>query len=252
MTDLSGEIDRPAPLGERWREPSRVRPKERLFEALDFSRSPWRNAFKAAGRHTARVRVLRWAFAGVSVAAVASVVIVGVFDPFRRLPRNVSIGQVHVDGTRITVESPKITGFQKNGRPYELMARAGFEDTTTPNFVDLLGIVATIGLNDASTMQVKAEHGSYDNLHDHLTLDGSAEIKNEANYSIFMKTAQMDFKTGSLVSRDPVRVVLRSGTVAADQMDIANDGRVSFAGGVKSVIQPGPETEITGHSVATE
>ena len=126
------------------------------------------------------------------VAALAA------FDPFRRLPRNISIGQVRVDGTRITVESPKISGIQKDGHPYEVMAQAGIQDTTTPNIVELLGIDAKIGLNDASTLKVTAEHGTYDSLNDHLVLDGSAQIKNDSGYAIFMKTAHMDFKTGAL------------------------------------------------------
>ncbi len=237
MTEVPSDMDWQA--GERGGEPhasARGRLQDGLGEVLDLTRSPWRGAFKAAGRHSARVRFLRRAIAAVSVIAVALVVIVGVFDPFRRLPRNISIGQVSVDGTRITVASPKITGFQKDGRPYEVMARAGIQDTTTPNTIELLGIDAKIGMNDASVLRVTADHGTYDNLHDHLTLDGSAEIKNNVGYSIFMKTAQMDFKTGALVSKEPVNVLLKGGTVVADQMDIENDGRVSFEGKVKSII----------------
>ncbi len=239
------ESDRP----EAWDRDSGA-PKEQLGDVLDLTRSPWRGAITEAGRHSARVRFLRRAIIASCVIAVAIVAVIAVFDPFRRLPRNISIGQVRVDGTRITVESPKISGIQRDGRPYEVMARAGIQDTTTPNVVELLGIDAKIGLNDASTLKVTAEHGTYDSLNDHLVLDGSAQIKNDSGYAIFMKTAHMDFKTGALISSDPVNVVLQGGTIAADNIDIENDGKVSFEGAVKSIIEPGESENATAAAPA--
>jgi lipopolysaccharide export system protein LptC len=225
--------------------------KERLDDVLDLSHSPWRGAFRAAGRHSARVRFLRRAMIACSVAAVAFA-IYAVFDPFRRLPANVSIGQVRVDGTRITVETPKINGLQKNGRPYEVMARAGIQDTTTPNIVELLGIDAKIGLNDASTLKVTSEHGTYDSSSDRLAMSGTTRIRNDVGYTIFMKTAQMNFRTGALTSRDPVNVILQGGKVAANQIDIQNDGKVSFEGDVKSTIEPDASDTATAAAPAVE
>lgn len=239
------ESDRP----EDWDSVS-ASPKDQLGDVLDLTHSPWRGAIRAAGRHSARVRFLRRAIVVGCVLAVAAVASLAAFDPFRRLPRNISIGQVRVDGTRITVELPKISGIQKDGRPYEVMARAGIQDTTTPNIVELLGIDAKIGLNDASTLKVTAEHGTYDSLNDHLVLDGSAQIKNNSGYAIFMKTAHMDFKTGALISSDPVNVVLQGGTIAADNIDIENDGKVSFEGAVKSIIEPGESENATAAAPA--
>ena len=95
-----------------------------------------------------------------------------------------------------------------------------------------------------------AEHGTYDSLNDHLVMEGSAQIKNDVGYSIFMKTARVDFKTGALVSSEPVNVVLKGGTVAADQMDIENDGKVSFEGAVKSIIVPGDSENATAAAPA--
>jgi lipopolysaccharide export system protein LptC len=215
------------------------RPRERLVEVMDLGHSPRRGAFGAAGRHSARVRILRRAMIAGSIIAVAGVAIFATFDPFRRLPGNISIGQVKVEGTRITVESPKITGLQKNGRPYEVTARAGMQDTTIPNIVELLDIDAKIGLSDASTLQVTAARGMYDSSNDHLALDGSTRIMNNVGYTIFMKTAQINFKTGALISKDPVNVLLQGGRIAANHLDIENDDKVSFEGDVRSTIEPG-------------
>ncbi|PNG27264.1 LPS export ABC transporter periplasmic protein LptC [Methylocella silvestris] len=240
MTDVSGDTNWPAQnAGELMRE----RPRQRLGDVLEVAQSPWSGAVKAAGRHSARVRFLRWSIAIFCILAAAAVATIGLFDPFRRLPGNITIGQVHVDGTRITVETPKISGFQRDGRPYEITARTGLQDTTNPNLVELTGVDARIGMRDASTLKLTAEHGSYDNQHDSLLLDGWAQIRNEVGYAIFMKTAEMDFKTGGLLSREPVKVVLKGGHVAADTMNIGNDGIISFEGDVKSTIDSGSDAK---------
>lgn len=210
----------------------------RPSDSLDLGRSPWRGAFKAAGRHSARVRFLRRAILASAVIAIAVISGVVVFDPFRRLPRNVSIGQVRLDGSRVTVELPKISGFQKDGRPYEVKARSGSQDITAPNIVELLDIDATIGMADASMVRVTASRGVYDSLHDNIVLHDDAQIRNEIGYDILMKTAHMDFKTGALVSNEPVRVILKGGKIAANQINISDNGdRISFEGAVKSMIE---------------
>lgn len=231
MTEVSGGADWPD--GGPNRGPS-GRPSDRL----DLGRSPWRGAIKAAGRHSARVRFLRRAILAGAVIAIAVISGVVLFDPFRRLPHNISIGQVRLDGSRVTVESPKISGFQKDGRPYEVKARSGSQDITTPNIVELLDIDATIGIADASMARVTAARGVYDSLHDNIILQGDARIRNEIGYDILMKTAQMDFKTGALVSKEPVSVILKGGTIAANEMNISDNGdRISFEGAVKSMIE---------------
>jgi lipopolysaccharide export system protein LptC len=255
MAEVSGDANWPAgaSAGEPASDSSRGSSKS-LDQLLGATRSPWRGAFTAAGRHSARVRFLRRAIVVGCVIAVALVGAVAAFDPFKRLPRNISIGQVHVDGTRITVESPNIIGFQNNGRPYEVKARSGIQDVTTPDVVELHDIDAKIGMADNSTLQLTAARGVYDSLHDKLVLDGAARIKNEVGYDIFMRTGRMDFKTGDLVSKDPVNVILKSGKVAANEMDISdNGGKISFAGAVRSIIETAEsEKDTTSAPVVAE
>ncbi len=241
MTEVSGNADWSAGTLEGAGAEASEGRADALFGA---KRSPWRGAFKAAGRHSARVRFLRWAIVVGCVISVALVGIVAAFDPFRRLPRNISIGQVSVNGTKVTVESPNIVGFQNNGRPYEVKARSGIQDTTTPDITELLDIDAKIGMADTTTLQLLAAHGVYDGVHDKLNLDGAARIKNEVGYDIFMKTARIDFKTGDLITEDPVNVILKSGTVAANQMAISDNGdRISFEGAVRSIIETADSSE---------
>jgi lipopolysaccharide export system protein LptC len=236
MTKVLGDAGRPA--GEPGPDPTHRR-RDRPSDRLDFGAAPWRGAFTAAGRHSAWVLFLRRATLIGSALGIVLISGVAFFDPFRRLPQNISIGQVVLEGTRVTVETPKISGLQKDGRPYEVKARSGIQDTTTPNVVELLGIDAKIGTEDASTVQVTAAHGVYDGARDQIALQGDVRIWNDAGYDIRAETATMDFKTGVLGSDKPVNVILNGGTIAANRMDIRDNGRrISFEGAVKSLIEP--------------
>ncbi|HYP57900.1 MAG TPA: LPS export ABC transporter periplasmic protein LptC [Beijerinckia sp.] len=204
--------------------------------------APRPGAFKAASRHSARVRWLRRAIVGGCVLSVAAILGMALFDPFKHLPVNISIGHVGVQGTRVTVDSPKMAGLQADGRPFEVKARSGIQDILTPNIVELLGVDAKLRMADTSTAHVTASNGVYDSLHDSAVLKGAVRIKSDAGYDIKMKIAEIDFKTGALVSNEPVHVDLDSGMVEADQMNILDNGhKITFEGGVKSTFQTGDQ-----------
>ncbi|WP_026607023.1 LPS export ABC transporter periplasmic protein LptC [Methylocapsa acidiphila] len=213
-----------------------VPPHGRPSDRIDLTTPVWRGAFKAAGKHSARVRVLRWGLAGGAACAIAVILILALFDPFRRLPRNISIGEVSVQGTRITVATPKITGVQADGRPYEVKAGSGVQDTTTPSILELLDIDAQIGMLDASTVLVTASHGVYDGSQQKMVLQGEVRIWNKIGYDIRATKTTIDFQSGALGSNEPVNVILDGGMVSANQMDIQDNGhKISFEGAVKSI-----------------
>jgi lipopolysaccharide export system protein LptC len=200
-----------------------------------------RGGFRAANLHSGRVRVLRLVAIVGSLLAISAVSAAVLLNPLRHLPGDISIGRVGVDGTKITADSPKITGAQKNGRPFEITARTGLQDTTTPDIIELLGVDSTLGAADASTTWVSAARGIYDSLHDKMTLEGDVRIKSSTGYELQLKTARIDFKTGGLVSGDPVKVNLNGGTITAKQLDVSDNGhKVSFDGEVTSLIDAGP------------
>ena len=77
--------------------------------------------FAVAARHSRMVRMLRVAVPAAVVLAMAAIVSVSVFNPFRMLlPKlPVDIGNLVVSGTKITMESPHLSGFTPDQRPYE-------------------------------------------------------------------------------------------------------------------------------------
>ena len=215
-------------------------PADSAAARFDVTPALWRGGFKAAHRHSARVRLFRRAAIAGSLLAITLIPAVALMNPFRRLPGDISVGRAALDGTKITLDFPKISGVQTDGRPFEIKARSGTQDITAPNIIELLGIDSKIGAANASTTWVSAARGIYDSLHDKMTLAGDIRIKSSTGYDIWLRTARIDFTTGGLVSEEPVRVILDGGTIAARQLDVSDHGhKVSFGGEVTSMIDTG-------------
>jgi lipopolysaccharide export system protein LptC len=233
--------------GPRWAGTQDLGTQDRTV-AFDVTPAASRGGFKAARRHSARVRVLRRAAIAGSLIAIALISAAVLLNPLRRLPGAISTGRVGVEGTKITVDSPKISGVQKDGRPFDIKARSGIQDIEEPNIIELLGIDSKIGTAGASTTWVSATRGLYDSSHDKMTLEGDIRIKNSSGYDIRLNTARIDFKTGGLASEGPVNVILDGGTIAAKQLDVSDNGhKVSFGGEVTSMIDTGArEPEAAG------
>ena len=207
---------------------------------FDVTPALWRGGFKAARRHSARVRWFRRAAIAGSLLAITLIGAVALLNPLRHRPGDISVGRAALDGTKITLDFPKISGVQTNGRPFEVKARSGTQDIAAPDIIELLGIDSKLGAADASTTWVSAARGIYDSLHDKMTLQGDIRIKSSTGYDIWLRTARIDFTTGGLVSEEPVSVILDGGTIAAKQLDVSDNGhKVSFGGEVTSMIDTG-------------
>ncbi|MBX9739180.1 MAG: LPS export ABC transporter periplasmic protein LptC [Beijerinckiaceae bacterium] len=208
--------------------------------AFEATRS---RAFRAAGRHSSRVVFLRRFILASSILGIVALVVIGVFNPFGQLPQNVSISGGNLDGTRVTMEKPKLNGYRKDGRPYEVRASSGVQDVRKPSIIELKDLDARIGMSDRSTVRVASPFGVYDSTREFMDFQGEVSIKSDTGYDIRMQSAQMDFKAGTVVSDKPVSVVMTNGTVLADRLDITDSGRlITFAGNVRSTILPEKDT----------
>ena len=219
-----------------------------LGEGMDHTPPPRQLAMRAAGRHTARVRFLRRAMVVGSVLGVSIIAIVVTFDPFHHLPLGFSVSSVGLEGTVVTMESPKISGLRPDGGAYAVTARQGVQDITKPNIMELRDVDATVGMLDNTSSHITADKGVYDGKIDLMTLTGHARIKNTGGYDLVMQSAVMNFKTGIFSSRERLKVDLSGGTISSDRMDVTDNGhKVSFEGGVTSLFNA-PENEPTASS----
>jgi lipopolysaccharide export system protein LptC len=217
-------------------------------EAVLLDQPPSRSrAFARARRHSRRVVVLRRAILVGSVAIVAAVLAIFWFDPFGRLPKELSVDGAHINGSHVTLEAPKLSGYREDGRPYDLRAASGVQDVRKPNIIELSQIVGRFETNDQATVNLTAPTGVFDSSRDFMKLLGDVRITSTKGFDVRMKSADMDFKAGTVVSNDPVTVVTGNGTIVSDRVDIADSGkRITFVGNVRSLFNAGPGEQPRG------
>ena len=191
--------------------------------------------FLRAMRHSRRVRVLRWAVPAALAVLLAIVTAVSYFDPMRvilaRIPGSAT-GMV-ISGTKITMQSPKLSGYTRDQRWYELSARGATQDVTKPDQLELDTIRAKIETQDKSTMNLSATDGLYDRKSGILTLGRDVVVTSSSGVEVRLNDAVVDTATGDIVSNKPVQVEMLQGTVRSNRLEVTAGGEViRFDGGV--------------------
>jgi lipopolysaccharide export system protein LptC len=191
--------------------------------------------FASAARHSRMVRILRIAVPAAVVVAMASIVMVSVFNPFRillpKLP--VDMDNVVVSGTKITMESPHMAGFSTDQRPYEVWAKAAIQDLTDPDHMELKTLRAKMMMEDKSTVTMDARTGYFDSKLQLLDLRKDIFLQSSTGYEARMTQAYVDINKGTVTTDEHVDVKLLNGTLTADKLRVFNGGEiVRFEGNV--------------------
>ena len=164
--------------------------------------------FRAAVRHSRRVRFLRMAIpVGVAVAVLGVLVATTWLKPLRVLAKvPIDIGNLVVSGTKITMQQPRLAGFTSDNRHYELTAQAAAQDLTKPDVVELQGIRATMEMQDNISYETTAQNGVYNSRTEMLTLQNNVVVTSSDGYQARLSEAVIDIRGGKIVSEKPVEV----------------------------------------------
>ncbi|MGI3901988.1 MAG: LPS export ABC transporter periplasmic protein LptC [Janthinobacterium lividum] len=208
------------------------------------------DAFRIAGRHSARVRLLRRLV--LSGAVLGSVAIIGFafFNPFRAIIPGVTIDGVGLSGSRVTMQHPKLTGFRSDGRPYDLVASAAVQDAKTPNLLELHDIDAHVTMADQSIVHIVSATGLYDSSKETMQLKSAIHLTSDKGLDAHMLSAFVEFKSGLVDTREPLTVVMTTGTVTADSMHMTDNGsHAIFEGHVHTTVTPAATATETASSL---
>ena len=226
--------------------------------------------FAIAARHSRLVRVLRIAVPAIVAVAMAGVIAISIFNPFRALMKQLplDIDNLVVSGSKITMESPHLSGFSPDQRPYELWAKTATQDLTDPDHLELKTLRAKILQEDRSTVTLDARTGLFDTKAQLLDLRKDIFLQSSTGYEAKLSQAYVDINKGTVTSDEHVDVKLLNGTLTADRLRIINSGEiVRFEGNVvmnlimESPPAPEPEPEppppprtrsVTGKSANTK
>ena len=199
-------------------------------------------AFRSAVRHSRYIRILRVAIpAGLAVALLGTIAVNtllrGPLAMLAKLP--IDVGSLVVSGTKIMMQQPKIAGFTRDNRRYDMTAQAAGQDLTKPDLVELHGIHAKMEMKDNDQFETTARDGLYDSKTDLLTLNKDIVVTSKSGYHAWMNEAVIDIKGGKIKSEKPVRVTTDAWAIDANSMEVAESGDfMRFDRGVTVVLTP--------------
>jgi lipopolysaccharide export system protein LptC len=161
------------------------------------------------------------------------------FDPFAAKLSSLGFSALSVEGTKIVMERPKLAGFRSDGQPYLLTADQALQDIKQPTMVQLRKVDGDIGRAGGETTHLSADGGVYDSAAENMELSGNVRIKN-GTFTVLLRSARFNFKSGVYGSDDPVEVLSGDGTtIFSDRASAANHGQeLSFDGHVRTRIVP--------------
>jgi lipopolysaccharide export system protein LptC len=202
--------------------------------------------FAVASRHSRMVRVLRVAVPAAVILAMAAIVAVSVFNPFRMLMPKLPLdmGNLVVSGTKITMESPHMAGYTQDQRPYEVWAKTATQDITDPDHVDLKTLRAKLRMQDQSTVTLDALDGRMDNKNQLLDLHHNIFLQTSTGYEARLSQAFVDMGKNTVTSDEHVDVKLLNGTLTSDKLRITGGGElIRFEGNVVMDLDKLPPAE---------
>ncbi len=200
--------------------------------------SPLRSkSFSSAKRHSRWVRLLRTMIpAGIGVLVVGYALFT-YFNPFGALPGVASLSSMVISGTRVTMDLPKLAGYTRDGRQYELIAAAATQDLKKPALIELKDINAKVEMRSGSSVNVKASAGLYDTKAETVMMRDNVRVSTTTGTEVFLREAMIDIRKGHVISQQPVEVQLSNGRVEAQGLEVTDSGAVlNFTGGVSVVM----------------
>jgi lipopolysaccharide export system protein LptC len=201
--------------------------------------------FRAAARHSRIVRILRVGIPIVGISVLLIMIFVAWLDPLRLLTDlPIGLRDVVISGNKIKMEQPRLSGFTRDARPYELAARSAAQDITKPHVIELSDLRAKMQMSDKTTVELSAASGVFDTKAERLTLEKDILVKSSSGYEGRLSEAVVDTRTGNIVSDKPVVVKMLQTTINANGLEIEQAGDlVHFNGGVAMQLMPNKDPE---------
>jgi lipopolysaccharide export system protein LptC len=198
------------------------------------SRAGLERAFRAAARHSRLVRFLRIAIPALVALAFGAVAVSTWFSPARllpNLPTGGSLGSIGISGSKITMQLPRLEGYTRDGRPYQLTAKTAIQDLLKPDNVEMGEIHTKMQMGDKAVVEMSAKGGLYHSKADQLILRENIVVTSTAGYEGHLSEAVVDMRSGHIVSDKPVEVKLLNGILNANRLEIEGEV-IRFDGGV--------------------
>ena len=187
-----------------------------------------KKAFVQARRHSRFVVFMRGAIPAICTITMLAFILFTFFNPFRVNAPSVTVSTMGISGSKITMQMPKLSGYKKDLRSYNVTAKSAVQDIKNSTIIELLEPDATIELEKQKFAHVLAATGIYDTGSQTMILKGGVTVKTDTGYNIIMSDAKANMKAGSIETDKPVKVKLQNGIIEADSMNVLDSGKSIF------------------------
>lgn len=196
-----------------------------------------RRAAEAVRQANSRAALFRWIGVAAAVAAVALaavfVIQAGILAPSN--PKEVKAPVTIANPEQITGENSRITGVDRNQRPFEIRAKTGQQDKAVETLVHMQTVTGAFERPSGSKLDVTAATAQYDTKSKDLALDGNVVFAEGERFRAVMDKAKVNMNDQTLQSAAPVTVDMSGTRVVADSLTVTDNGnRILFKGGVKA------------------
>lgn len=196
--------------------------------------------FRRARGHSRHVRFLRVAIPVVLAVGLMVTFLLIYFNPLRLLAKLPSgVGSIILAGTKISMSEPKLSGYTRDERRYDLSASAAAQDQLRADVTNLEEPRATLEMLDRSTINLRAAVGHLDRKSGLLTLDRDILLSSSTGYEVRLSRAVVDIRNGTIVSNQPVEVKLQQGSLHGNRLEVTKSGEIiRFDDGVTMTLVP--------------
>ncbi len=150
----------------------------------------------------------------------------------------IEVREVDALNDDLRMVSPRITGVDRRGRPYVVTADTATQEVDNPDKIYLENIEADLMLDQGGNwLSVTSRYGTLQSDAETLDLREEISVFSADGYEFHAQTANMNFRSGSLTSDQPVYGQGPVGTINANGVEASNEGdKITFTGGVRVVV----------------
>ena len=186
--------------------------------------------------------MLKTALPLVALGLVVWFVVMGVLNT--KSVGNITVKSTGISNGMLVMEAPKMSGFNRDNRPYNLSANRAKQNLKHPNIIKMENLRANVPMQAKIFADIKAATGIYNSDKEWLSLDQDIEINSQDGTRILLNTAEIDLSKGRLISNNPVSVSTSNTSISADQVEVIDNGSIIiFKQKVRMTIQPPQNTK---------
>lgn len=217
-------------------------------------RNTWRDRRRpGAGSTYGYSRFVRIMKITLPLVAFSLVVLVVLYSTFGRDSQNFKIAFEQRGGGNDDrqLKAPRLTGTDGKGQPFTVTATAATQAPGKSQRMTFENVDGDITMQDKSWLALQATRGMMDGEAKTLDLYDTINIYTDKGYECHTNSARYDFGAGVLQGQHDINCQGPLGIITAKSFEGLKDpGRMTFLGGVQTIIYPAPRDDAAKREAA--